>query len=190
MELSKVLIKLIDKAIIPALLLLSSRIVSIILVANYLDINYKITKSGFVFQSSYDYVKVNSYSVVIMTFLLLIGLGYVLIKSIFFHDSHIKPTTTSRLFSLKAQSLIQNSFEIYTQGVIWLSYAYLLLIVAGIMTMSGLLYKWVFYTIFGTTLLTTLLLVLDVEEEVEISKNNKEEYDTDKSFIETPGDLE
>jgi uncharacterized membrane protein YphA (DoxX/SURF4 family) len=188
--LSKVLLKLIDKAIIPALLLLASRIVSIILVSNHLDIEYKITKAGFIFSNSYEYTKVNSYSVVVMTFLLLIGLGYVLSKSVFFHDSHIKPSITTRLFSLKAQSLIQNSYEIYTQGAIWLSYAYLLLVVSGIMTMSGLLYKWVFYLILGVTLLATLLLVLDVEEEVDISKNTKESYDMDKSFVEIPGDLE
>lgn len=188
--LSKVLLKLIDKAIIPAILLLSSRVVSIVLVAKYLGIEYKITKAGFIFQSSYDYVKVNSYSIVAMMSVLLIGLGYVLMKSLFFHDSHIKPTTTSRLFSLKAQSLVQNSYEIYTQGAVWLSYAYLLLIVSGIMTMSGLLYKWVFYSILGTTLVTTLLLVIDVEDEIQISKDDKEVYDMDKSFIEVPGELE
>ncbi len=181
--LSKLLIRLIDKAIVPALLLLTSRMVSIILVARYLDISFTISKSGFSFQNSYDYVKVNSYSVLVMIAVLIIGLGYVLLKSIFFHESHIKPTLTSRLFSLKAQSLIQNSFEIYSQGAIWLAYAYLLLIVSGIMTMSGLLYKWVFYSILGATLLTTLLLVLDVEEEVEINKNDKEDYNKDRSLI-------
>lgn len=188
--LSKVLVKLIDKAIIPALLLLASRVVSIILVAKYLDISYKITRSGFIFQSSYDYTKVNSYSALVMVLVLFIGLSYVVTKSFLFHDSHIKPTVTSRLFSLKAQSLIQGSYEIYTQGAVWISYSYLLLIVSGIMTLSGLMFNWVFYIILGVTLLTTLLFVFDIEEEVKIKGNNKEEYDMDKSFIESPGELE
>ncbi|MBW6441336.1 hypothetical protein K0B04_00280 [Patescibacteria group bacterium] len=188
--LSKALVKLIDKAIIPALLLLSSRIVSIILVAKYYGISFKIDSSGFVFQNSSDYVKVNSYSALIMTFMLVIGLGYVVIKSLFFHESHIKPTFTARLFSLKAESFIQNSYEIYTQGAIWLSYSYLLLIVSGIMSASGLMYSWVFYVILGITLSTTLIFILDMEEEIKIKKEDSVEYDMDRSFIELPGDLE
>jgi len=55
--------------------------------------------------------------------------------------------------------------------------------------MSNLMYKWVFYIITGVTLLTTLLFVFDVEEEMKIKKDKDVEYDTDKSLIELPGDL-
>lgn len=188
--LSKLLIRLIDKAIIPSLLLLSSRVASIVLVAKYLGIGFKINRSGFIFQSSTDYVKVNSYSALIMTGMLVIGLGYVIIKSLFFHDSHIKPTITARLFSIKAESLIQNSYEIYTQGAVWLMYAYLLLIVSTIMSLSGLMFNWVFYIILGTTLLTTLIFILDLEEEVKIKKEMKEKYDDDKKYLDQTGELE
>jgi hypothetical protein len=188
--LSKILVKLIDKAIIPALLLLVSRVVSIIMVSKYLGIHLTLGGSGFVFQDQYDYVKVNSYSTLIMTGLLVLGLGYVVIKSLFFHESHIKPTLTSRLFSLKAESLIQNSYEIYTQGAVWLTYSYLLLIVSGVMALSGLLYSWVFYIIMGVSTLTTLIFIFDLEEEIKIKKSDREEYDMDKSFIELPGEME
>lgn len=188
--LSKLLIKLIDKAIVPALLLLTSRVVSIILVAKYLGINFTIGRAGFVFQSSYDYVKVNSFSTLIMTAMLVVGLGYVVIKSLFFHESHIKPSITARLFSIKAESLIQNSYEIYSQGAMWLTYSYLLLIVSTIMSTSGLLYYWVFYIILGVTLLTTFIFIYDLEEEVKIKKGIKEDYDSDKKYLELTGELE
>jgi len=188
--LSEILGKLIDKAIVPAVLLVASRIISIILAAKYFDIHFKITNGGFIFQNSYDYVKVNSYSALFMTVMLVVGLGYIVIKSLFFHDSHIKPTMTSRLFSIKAESLIQNSYEIYTQGAVWLVYSYMLLIVSGIMAISGEMYNWVFYIIAGVTLITTIVFVFDIEEDMKIKKDNKVEYDMDKSFIENPGELE
>jgi len=188
--LSKILVKLIDKAIIPALLLLTSRVVSIVVVSKYLGIHLTLGNSGFVFQNQNDYVKVNSYSTLVMTIFLILGLGYVVIKSLFFHDSHIKPTLTSRLFSLKAESLIQNSYEIYTQGAVWLTYSYLLLIVSGVMALSGLIYSWVFYIIMGVSIITTLIFIFDLEEEVRIKKGSEEEYDMDKSFIELPGEME
>lgn len=125
-----------------------------------------------------------------MTIMLVIGLGYVVVKSLFFHESHIKPSITARLFSIKAESLIQSSYEIYTQGALWLTYSYLLLIVSTIMSTSGLLYTWVFYIILGVTLLTTLIFIYDLEEEVKIKKEVKEEYDNDKKYLEPTGDLE
>jgi hypothetical protein len=188
--LSKILIKLIDRAIIPAVLLLASRIISIILISKYLGIHLTIGKSGFVFQNHFDYIKVNSYSTLSMAVLLILGLSYVVVKSLFFHDSHIKPSLTTRLFSLKAESLIQNSYEIYTQGAVWLTYSYLLLIISGVMAISGLLFNWVFYLIMGVTTITTLIFIFDLEEEVKIKKTTAEEYDMNKSFIELPGDME
>jgi hypothetical protein len=188
--LSKLLVKLIDKAVIPALLLLASRVVSIILVSKYLGIHLTLGNSGFVFHNQSDYIKVNSYSTLIMAGLLVVGLGYVVIKSLFFHESHIKPSITTRLFSLKAESLIQDSYEIYTQGAVWLTYAYLLLIISGVMALSGFMYAWVFYTIMGVSILTTLIFILDLEEEISIKKTSAEEYDIDTSFIELPGEME
>ena len=187
--LSKILIKLIDKAIIPATLLLASRIISIILVSKHLGIYFEITRDGFIFQNSYDYLKVNSYSILFMVVVLVIGLGYVVVKALLFHSSHIKPTTTAKLFSIKAQSLIQNSYEIYTQGSVWLSYSYLLLILTAVMAMSNLVYPWVFYSILGVSILVTLIFIFDAEEEIKMKKN-EEWLDNDQKYLEKPGELE
>lgn len=180
---SKVLTKLIDKAIVPAVLLLATRIVSIVIVSRYLRLEFELSKTGFVFRTIEDYVKVNSYSALVMVVVLIVGLFFVLIKSLAFHESHIKPSVTSKLFSLNIHSLIQNSFDLYTQGAIWLSYSYLLLIVNGIMTLSSLMYRWVFFITLGSTILTTVLFVFDIEEEIKISKENTEHYDMDNSYL-------
>jgi hypothetical protein len=187
---SKVLTKLIDKAIVPAILLLSSRIVATVVVARYLNITFQVERTGFVFDSAASYEKVNSYSALVMVAILLIGIFYILIKSLAFHESHIKPHITSKLFSLHAHSLIQNSFDLYTQGAIWLSYAYLLLIVNGIMTLSNIMYRWVFYVTLGATVLTTVLFILDIEEEIHITKNENAEFDSDKKYLSENGGFE
>ena len=53
---SKVLTKLIDKAIVPAVLLLATRIVSIVAVSKYLKLSFDISMSGFIFENSADYI--------------------------------------------------------------------------------------------------------------------------------------
>jgi len=180
---SKVLTRLIDKAILPAILLLATRIISIVLVSKCLKLEFEVSTKGFVFGSMEDYVKVNSYSALVMIIILILGLLFILIKSLVFHESHIKPSVTSRLFSLKISSLIQSSFDLYTQGAIWLSYSYLLLLVNGVMTLSGLMYKWVFLITLAVTVVTTVLFIFDIEEEIKIGKENVEYYDKDDRYL-------
>lgn len=185
--LSKILIKLIDRAIVPAILLLATRIVSITLICRYLDLPVKISKSGFVFESFADFVKVNSYSTLVMTTVLIAGISYILIKSLAFHNSHVKPALSAKIFSFKAHHLIQGSFHLYSEAVIWLSYAYLLLLFTGVMVTSKLLYNWVFYITAGVTLVSTVLFMFDVEEELKIKGFDKSrgeyEYDNDKELL-------
>jgi hypothetical protein len=185
--LSKLLVKLIDRAIVPAVLLLATRVVSVVLISRYFGLPVKISRSGFVFESYIDFLKVNSYSTLVMTIILVLGLIYILVKSFAFHESHIKPSLSAKVFSFKVQHLIQGSFHLYTEAAIWLSYAYLLLLLSGIMLISKLLYGWVFYTTVGVTLITTVLFVIDVEEEIKIKDSYKKdggyEYDNDRDLL-------
>lgn len=174
---SKILIKLIDQAIVPALLLLSVRVISIVAISNYFDMPFNITSNGFVFTSVADYIYVNSYSTFSMVLVLTTGLLYILLKSFFFHDTHISPALTAKLFSLRLSVLIQNSFDLYSQGTVWISYGYLLTFVAGFMAMFGLLYAWVFYAALVLTILSTVLFILDIENE--LGNDTSSSYDTD-----------
>lgn len=165
---SKILIKLIDQAIVPALLLLVTRVTSVLVLAKYFNYNVNIGDSGFVFDSPAEYLVVNSYSVLLMLIVLTVGLLYILAKSFIFHDSHIEPGLTAHLFSLRLSSFIQTSFDLYSQGVVWLSYSYLLMFVAAVLSYFGLLFTWVFVVSFILTVVSTVLLVFDVENEVKI----------------------
>ena len=178
---SKVLIKLIDQAIIPAIVLLATRIVSLVLVSNQYGYSYSVGATGFTVNSPEEVANLNSYSTLFMAIVLALGLTYILIKALVFRDSHISPSTTAKLYSLKFDYLIQNSYKLYTQGSVWLSYLYLLTVFSGYMALNQIAYIWVFYITFLLSLILTVLFVMDVEHEMAINKREFEEagYDSE-----------
>ncbi len=182
---SKVLIKLVDEAILPAVVLLTVRICSVVVFAHIFNVSYSLSGSGFVFETSSDYILINSYSVLSMVLVLSVGVLYVLLKSYIFHDTHIRPSTTARLFSLRLTSLIQTSFDLYSQGTIWLSYLYLVTLVAGFMFFTGFIFSWVFVTSLVLALISTGLFIYDIEREAELNSSViKEEYiDIEEDYI-------
>ncbi len=165
---SKVLIKLVDQAIVPALLLLTARVVSVVLLANYFNVTLSIGSSGFVFENQETYILINSYSILLMVAALSVGLLYILLKSYIFHDTHISPHHTARLFTLRLSSFIQTSFDLYSQGAVWMSYLFLMVLVAGLMAFFGLIYSWVFVISLILFVITTVLFVFDIENEVSL----------------------
>ena len=81
-------------------------------------------------------------------------------------------------------SFIQASFDLYSQGTIWLSYTYLLTAVTGIMALFGLVFSWVFVIGLVLSVIATLLLVLDVENEIVIKNKKGANFDTDDLYLE------
>jgi hypothetical protein len=181
---SKILVKLIDQAIIPALVLLVTRILSVVVVARYFNVSVTFGASGFVFSHPNDYILVNSYSTLSMIVVLTVGLFYILIKSLAFHDTHIHPKLTASLFSLRLSSVIQSSFDIYSQAIVWLSYTFLLTLVSGILSVFGFLYNWVFYVSLVLSVIAAALFIFDVENEITMHQSQKtEDMDTDEELI-------
>lgn len=166
---SKILIKLIDQAILPAILLLVARIASLLFFARVFSADYTVTNTGFTFYDTQAYVTVNSYSLLVMQAILAFGIFYVLIKSFVFHDSHIKPRLTAKLFSLNMSSFIQTSFDLYSQGAVWLSYVYLMFLVSTFLAFFSLVHSWVFFVSFVIAILSTVALVFDIEDEMHIN---------------------
>lgn len=174
---SRILVKLIDEAIVPAITLLVVRLVSALLVARYFGLPFSVGSTGFIYQSKQDFLIINSYSTLAMILVLAIGLLYVLVKSHLFHDSHVHPHTAAKLHSLKLSSFIQTSFDLYSQGAIWLSYSYLLLIASIIMVYFGLLYSWVVWVSVVLNFISTYLFIIDVEKEGNLKKSGNSDED-------------
>ncbi len=164
---SRILVKLVDEAILPAIVLVAVRIASVIFFGNYFGFGVTISGAGFVYENTEGFLLINSYSTLAMTCVIAVGLLYVLIKSYIFHDSHIHPRVSAKLFSLRLSSFIQASFDVYSQGAVWLSYSYLMFLASGAMWYLGLVFNWVFYAALALALIGTYFLVLDVEKELE-----------------------
>ncbi len=170
----------------PALLLLTVRIVSVVLLSYQMGVPFSVSESGFLFNSTAQYLEINSYSILAMIISLALGLFYILTKAMVFHSSHITPQTTAKVFSAKLSFFIQNSYDLYSQGVIWLSYAFLLVLVSGIMSVFGLVFAWIFYLGLGITVLATILFVVDIEKEMDIEKLTEDlsyPEDDEETFI-------
>lgn len=180
---SRTLIRLIDQAIVPAITLLCARVTSVILLSYFFGVGFAIDSTGFVFENQQDYLFVNSYSTLTMIAVLAVGIIYILIKAFIFHDTHISPHLTAKVFHYKVATLIQSSFELYSQGVIWLSYLYLISIVTVILSFTGLIYSWVAWTGGILSFLATTLLIFDVENEIDL-KSSEGEYIEDDTPVE------
>ncbi len=163
---SKLLVKLIDEAIVPALFLVAVRIISLVFISRGFDIPISLGSGGFMYSSSADYLLVNTYSLLYMTLAICLGLLRVLIKSVVFHDTHITPPLAAKLHSLRLEHLIQNTFQLYTQGIVWLAYLYFLTIGAGLMSLFGLVHAWVAWVSLGLAVLFSYIFILDAEREI------------------------
>jgi len=182
---SKILVKLIDEAIIPAVVVLSMRIISIFIVAQATGTKIALEASGFVFTDPKVYKMMNSYSLLIMIICLALGILFILAKAFLFHDTHVKPGVTTRLFSYNLQSLIQSSFTLYTQGTIWISYLFLLVLITGVMSFLGSVYAWVSIVGLLVFVSSLVLFIIDIEKEMKKEDMSEPIYDTDTSFLES-----
>ena len=183
---SRILIKLVDQAVVPAMLLLVVRILSVIFVSRHFGIEFTVGQSGFVFKMPGDYVLVNSYSTLAMICVLSVGLLYILMKSMYLHETHITPSFTAKLFSMRLSFFIQSSFDLYSQGVVWMSYLYLLVFVGALMVMFGLIYLWVLLSAVVLAIISTSFFVVDIENEMFL-ENSKKNNDVNKEYVLTFG---
>ena len=172
---AKTLVKLIDYAIFPAVLIVATKVTSIVFLSKYFSAGYEVDGLRLVFNNLEDFISINSYSSLFMLAAILGGLIWVVIKAHIFHETHITPSLSSKLFSMNIDELISTTETIYSQAFIWLSYAWLTVIVLGIHAYYKLSYWWVFYVSLTAAVLATSLLVIDFEMELNEDKKITED---------------
>lgn len=174
----KITIKLIDEAIIPALLLIVSKIVGLFLVNYFLNLAFEINYRGFLnflpsisYLSTQNYILAENYSNLAMLASCAAGTLYIIAKAHFLHDSHIAPKLQQKLATLNLEKLISTNLRLYHQAAIWLLFLWL---ITGFLTIS---------TIFGVTYwqITALsafiavnsswLIFVDIQKEIEIARD-------------------
>lgn len=167
---SRILLKLVDEAIIPAILVLAAKILGLAAIVWLFNLSWQLSTSptlpAVTFESQAQLLTANSYSNLIMFGVVAAGLFWILARAHTFHDTHISPSMALRLLSWGATALMVNTFEAYSQAVVWLSYLWLTFFLIVLHTIFALNYTWVAFVCFVLSIFLTWLFVVDVEREI------------------------
>jgi hypothetical protein len=165
---SRILTKLIDEAILPAVLLLATKVASTVLLVRYYNIPLAEGTNYFTvyFSNQADFIKVNSYSTMAMAVVIFLGSLAFLFKSRLLHDTHISPANATKVAGLGLNGFIKTSLDVYSEGSIWLSYSLLLSLLLGIQVYYQIVYPITFAVSMSCSIFLTLILLSDVEREV------------------------
>lgn len=172
---AKTLIKLIDFAIFPAFLIIAAKIISAVFLVNYFGITFSVNGMRIVLENTVEFIAVNSYSSLVMFFTIIAGLIWVTVKAHMFHDTHVSPAFSAKLFSMNMEDLIHTTETIYAQAFIWLSYAWISTIIFAIHSYYNLSYAWIFWLALAVTVFATGALALDIERELATDKRVAED---------------
>lgn len=177
MRLSRSLLKLIDEAIVPCLLVFAAKLLGLVVVNGWLNLSWDPTGASllplFSYRSPEAFLLANSWSNLLVLVVILAGILSVLLRAHVFHTSHISPRLSVSLINKQLTSLAVNSWEVYHQAVVWLAYLWLALVLFALQAMYGVSWWWL--DIAGTllALLLTWLLVVDVEREIDIERGRR-----------------
>ena len=167
---SKTLVKLVDEAIIPALLLVLARIggltLSILIFGlnfNISELDNKLIPYGLIFQSTYDATLASSISSLLMIAVTATGFGYMIYKVSAFQDKRISPKKLLRLADRNLLSLIESSLSIYLKSLVWLIFMWITSILVITSASRQLTYIWIAVASTIISIIATLFLVKNIE---------------------------
>lgn len=167
---SKILLKLVDFAVVPAFLSSATKIISGLWLLRLLNIPFSFSKAdglpSIIFESTADFLRVNALSDLIVLIVLSLILVTLLTRSLFFHDTHLSPTTMVKLFDLKLTKIVGSSFELFGQGLIWLSILWLFTFSLFLSYLWQAINLAVLATSFTLCILLTFAFILDIEREL------------------------
>lgn len=153
--LARTLLKLLDESIVPAVVLIAAKVLGLAL-ANYLNsIPYSLQPGGgvlpwtVVYSSTAEAGLANTVSNLVMYLVVLAGFSAVLFRAHVLHASHITPKLTARLVRWRLEHFIGQTFDIYHQALVWLSFLWLTTVIIFIYALGG-----------GSVWLTLLTLLL------------------------------
>jgi hypothetical protein len=163
---SKILTKLISEAITPFLGFLFIKILITIFTARSLGINSDLYSIFSLSVNTKDYITINSNVLLGFVIFSFLGLSYTLVKSIYFHNSHISPKISISILNFRVGFLIQDTFHLFSQSLIWLIYSYISLFLIVFLFLLGLSETYLVIVSSIFTLIGTYFFVLDIEYEM------------------------
>lgn len=176
---SKILTKLLSESVTPFLGFLFIKILVTIFTARSLGFNTDLYNVFTLSVNTKDYITINSnvlFGFIIFSFL---GLAYTLLKSIYFHNSHIEPKVSISVLNFRVGFLIQDSFHLFSQSFIWLFFNYISLFLTLFLYLLGLSQTYLLIVSSIFTLIGTYFFVLDIEYEM----NRFSEIEEEEVFV-------
>jgi hypothetical protein len=126
--------------------------------------------------SEQDLETITSYSDLIMFSAVAGVFSIILIKAIYLHDSHVKPTLVARLASQNLFDLIKNSYDIYHAAAISLVFLWLSSIITLINALMGYTFVWLPAVTIPAAIVLSTILLFDVYQEIKNIKNKPGSY--------------
>ena len=164
---SKTLLKLIDEAILPAVIVVAGKILGVALLNPKLGLPFTLNLETLPGSGAN---LVNTYSNLFSYGGVALGLSIILIRSFFFHNTHISPQITIRLYRLNLTSIIETTYELFHQAAVWLSYLWLLTILFALQAYWGLTPWNIALGTLAVTLIFSCLFIIDADREIDIAK--------------------
>jgi len=173
---SNVLVKIIDKSLLPAILIIFSKMLGVYLFSSLfgIDISFE-TVSGNLFKvtpivdNSINQIQVlSTYSDIFMFAVISVGFIVITIQSLFFHESHINIAMIAKLAEHNLLDWVKSSYELYHTAITWFIFIWLTVI---IIMVNSLLHKtepWVFVVTFVFTISLSVILVRDMIKEIKL----------------------
>ena len=169
---SRILLRLIDETIVPAILVIATKVIGMWLVTVLFSIEWQVSLSasttGIQIANREGLLAVNSYSNLLVLVVLMLNLMWVLTKAYHFHETHISPSFTLKLLSLNLTSFISSSSDIYHRALVWLSYLWLVVFLMLLHVILDLAYGWTAAVGVASALFLTWLFINDLEREVRV----------------------
>lgn len=166
---SRILLRLIDEAIVPAVLVIGAKVLGMWGIASLLGYEWRInvhSSFGIELPSRDALLVVNSYSNLLVLIVLGAGLLWIIFRAVHLHDTHISPKLVLRLLSWDLTRLVTSSVDVYHQAIVWLSYLWLFVLLGIVHAVAGLAYGWTTAIGFTIAAFLTWLIIADIEREM------------------------
>ena len=172
---SKTLIRLIDLAIVPAAILIFTKVISILLLNAVLGLSWDVkTLSDAFFGVKVTYPDLDqlalvvSYSNLFMHLAALTGTVLALSKLFYMHPQHIKPSLVLKLAKQDKLGFIQTSLHLYHEMIVWSLFLVISDILILINFTQNLTYDWVLGFSVISTLIVVFIMVRSIDRDLSV----------------------
>ncbi len=170
---AKSLIKLVDEAVLPALLLIIAKVLGLLLATYFFRLHFNISLSVLPhasFTNLEDYILAENYSNLTMFTAAAVGMLTVLLRAHLLHASHIKPNIAQKLTKINLDELILSSYHLYHKASVWLTLLWLTTAFLAMSTLAKVTYAPITAIAIIVSLNFSWILARDIQREMEIAK--------------------